>query len=399
MQNIIRNIDSNDIISLAGPQYEACISIYMAEEKTGRDTRKNAILFKELCHRAEEKLIRYGIEKDAVSKLLAPLKELEKDEGFWQTRDQGLAVFRSADMLKTFLLPVAFEPMEIVDQHFYIRPLLAAHTPQGVSHVLVVNREDIRLITMDEKGQQERRPPEQLRSYKKFMENFEFAEHAQFHSGEGAPRGGSNNWPVFQGEGTADDEAPDNYYLGVYYHQVKNWLEELSLINQDRLYLVGDTKNTGVFVETAKDMNCSFEVLIEKNANAVTMEDIRDAVHEKNRLIYESAFERSTEDLLQIEASQPERVLTDTAEILAAAHNQRIRTLFIPASNNSVWGHFDESNQGIEIEDNDNIQGGVGEELINLAAIRTLLNNGEVVPLPDKAMFEKVPHFAAICRW
>ncbi len=399
MQNIIRNIDSNDIISLAAPQYEACISIYMAEEKTGRDTRKNAILFKELCHRAEEKLTRYGIEKDAINDLLAPLKELEKDEAFWQTRDQGLAVFRSKDTLKVILLPVAFEPMEIVDQHFYIRPLLAAYTPQGINHVLIVNREDVLLITMGGDSQQEHRPPEPLRSFTKFMETFEFAEHAQFHSGEVAPRGGGDKWPAFQGEGTADDEAPDNYYLGVYYHQVKNWLEDLVPSNQERLYLVGDTKNTGVFIETAKDMNCSFEVLIEKNANAVTMQDIKDAVSEKNQRLYESTFEKSAEDLLQIEANQPERVLTDTAEILAAAHNHRIRTLFIPASNNSVWGHFNESNQGIEIEQDDNLRGGVGEELINLAAIRTLLNNGEVVPLPDKALFDNVPHFAAICRW
>lgn len=147
-------------------------------------------------------------------------------------------------------------------------------------------------------------------------------------------------------------------------------------------------------MKAAADLD--MKVLMNVNANAFDRNALQERIKDENERLAADGTNKSTEDLRRVEANEPDKVLTDPRRIISAAYAHRIETLFIPASSKNMWGHFDENSQRLILEKQDET---VGEELINLSAIKTLEYNGDVVPVPEETVFQEIPSFAAICRW
>jgi hypothetical protein len=89
-----------------------------------------------------------------------------------------------------------------------------------------------------------------------------------------------------------------------------------------------------------------------------------------------------------------EKTTQNIEKIVSSAYFKRVNTLFI-AENVHVWGKFDPEDNKVILE---KAQSYENQELLNLAAIHTLLNGGNVLMLKK----EKVPgkaEAAAILRY
>jgi hypothetical protein len=56
--------------------------------------------------------------------LLAPVRELGDDTGFWQHQADGLAVYVAPELMRSFRVPLELDENAVVGPRFRLRPLL-----------------------------------------------------------------------------------------------------------------------------------------------------------------------------------------------------------------------------------------------------------------------------------
>ena len=380
--HVINRINLKLLTFLTEDDCDACISLYMPVEQAGPQTRKNSIVFKDLCARTEEKLKKYGIHEDRITKLLHPLETIAADREFWESRPKGLAFFVSDTRQLVYRSRTAFPVEAIVDKRFYIRPLLPLAQQQGQVNIALLGRKGARLVKCSELQCRYIRPPEELRSLENFLSHHDFERSLQH-----AP---SRTAPFIHGQNTASDKAVEHHYLQDYYRAFKNWLQTKIRKGTD-LYLAGDDNNTGLFMKAAEDFPGNITPLIRKNIQAL---DDKELLKHVRTALTRHAGQKSAEEFerfLQTRSTAPERAIENAAgEIVAAAHASKIQTLFLPPEDEKIWGHFDAANQNIVLQEKP--EEDIGEELLNLAAIRTLRSGGAVFVNGNK-------NAAAIYHW
>jgi len=229
-------------------------------------------------------------------------------------------------------------------------------------------------------------PSGQLRSLEAFLSHYDFEKSLQ-HTG-------SRQAPHMHGQGAAGDKANENRYLLEYYKSFRDWLHN-QLPNIKKLYLVGDDDNIGAFLKVSGDMSYKPIPIIHKNIQSLDDAALLKEAESIMALQAEEEANRKFERFLQTRNNDPEKTLENSTEkILMAAHASQIETLFLPPEAEKIWGHFNSANQNITLEEKP--QEGVGEELLNLAAIRTLRSGGMVLVNNSG---EITKNAAAICHW
>lgn len=79
---------------------------------------------KNLIRQAEELLGANRRNPTTALKILQPALALLNDLQFWQRREQGLAIFLVDETIYAYHLPLMLEELVVVDNQFYIKPLL-----------------------------------------------------------------------------------------------------------------------------------------------------------------------------------------------------------------------------------------------------------------------------------
>ena len=121
-------------------------------------------------------------------------------------------------------------------------------------------------------------------------------------------------------------------------------------------------------------------------------------LHEKAWKIASPIFKRSQKEAFQkfekLYSLGSDQAVIKLEQIIPAANNKRIETLFV-ATNEQRWGKYYEYSNQVEARD----QPDAGDEdLLDFAAVHTLINHGVVYPLSR----DKMPHkksVAAIFRY
>lgn len=385
----LETIDHDVLIELTQNDYDACVSLYMPIKRAGAEARQNQVLFRQLCQAVEQKMTRYKVDNKLKDALLASLQTLESEDSLWQNRTEGLAIFAAQDDIYIFHAPMAFTAHAFVDRRFYIRPLLPLLHRQGALSLVLLNQEGARLLSCHGKGCEEVLPPQHLRSLQNYLGMHEFDKSLQFRSNASpaAHTDGGGYAPAYHGQGAAGDSAQANKYLEDYYHHFKNWLLKEGKLPH-RVYLAADAHNEGLFRKAADGLPIEIVTLIKKNVRHMEDREIFAAVQAEleNTSLHEN--EEAYDSLPQVE----DAVMHSPAQIVKAAHEKRIRTLFLPESDNQLWGWFDHKKHQTIVENSSDVM--VGEELYNLAAIRTLQTGGTVIVRAGDQM-----KTTAVCRW
>ncbi|HEY2291487.1 MAG TPA: hypothetical protein VGM86_12370 [Thermoanaerobaculia bacterium] len=367
----IRREDIADLLQLPG---RPRVSIYMPTFRAGAETQQNPIRLKNLLRAVQEKLVEGGMESTGAAELMSPVRELVDDQAFWQTASDGLAIFRSPEVFRTYRLPAALDELALVNDRFHLKPLFTLLAEDQPFYVLAISLKSIRLIAATRHHAEELEIPGVPQSLNEALGDLT-RRYTQFQPSTSSKTVARS--PIFHGHGTGEDN------LKAEIAQFFNLADKALLRTMDRdvpVVLAGVEYLLPRYKETTEHRQVLDEGLT-GNAEGLSPEELRDMAWEIVEPVLTADRRRAAErygDLLGTG-----RASSRYEEILPAAHDGRIDTLFV-ARGVRLWGNYEEKKREVRLQENqDRAQKG-GEDLLDLAAVKTFLNGGKVFAVPQQ---------------
>ncbi|WBX82901.1 hypothetical protein [Sphingosinicella microcystinivorans] len=131
---------------LAGLRTDACISIYLKTTPVTPDTDASRIELGNLLREAGRQLEENGHSKKQLALLLDPLHDLIDDDDFWRYQANSLAIFATADTLRTYRLANNLTSMVQVSDRPHLKPLFRAITFPHSALILAFSENAVRLV-------------------------------------------------------------------------------------------------------------------------------------------------------------------------------------------------------------------------------------------------------------
>ncbi|OPL12815.1 MAG: hypothetical protein AVO39_03895 [delta proteobacterium MLS_D] len=345
--NTVQSLD--ELLDLAHKHVGVCVSLYMPTYRKGAETQQNQIRFKNLIRDAENQLMQRDLRPSETRELLSPAQELMNNELFWRNQKQGFALFLSPDSFHSFKSPDSFDELVVVAERFHLKPLIRIMARDIVFFILAVSLRNIRLFECTRRQQKEI-PLEGIpRGLSEALDLDDFEKRLQLHTG------------------SEDTKAQALKF----FQQVDRGLQEYLRDRRDALIFAGVEYLFPIYRE-ANTYPRLLETTISGNPEGLSADEL----HGLAMPLVEAILQEKENDALsQYRKSAGTGLASrDLREIIQAAHHGRIGILFV-AHGVQEWGVFDEDNGRIHMtEPNDPIS----EDLLDFAAIRTLLNGGTV---------------------
>ncbi|HHO47192.1 MAG TPA: hypothetical protein ENN06_01855 [Desulfobacteraceae bacterium] len=356
-----------EIMALIEKEAEHCISIYLPVHRFGDP--QDTIRFKNLLGRAQRQLEEKGLRSVEAVKLLEPEHALLEDLQYWKKLgSEGMAVFICAGLRERYLLPARFSESVTVSRRFKVKPLVPLITGDGRFFILALNKNDTRLFigsrnSITEIGLPEGAPA----SIQEALKYDESEKQLQYHTG--APAAGGRRQAMFHGQGAGGDDEREN--ITRFFQQLERHLSPVFYEHKIPVVPVGveylpplyrEIDSSGTLIPGSLNVNPG--ALDPDELHRRTWEMVAPLFAEKERKAREKFHALHGTGL----------AVTDLAEIVTAARDGRVETLFT-LEGVQIWGVFDyDRNMIIPVADD--FPGAV--DLLDLSVALTLSGNGGV---------------------
>jgi hypothetical protein len=361
-----------------------CVSLFMPTVKAG-DTQQNSIRYKNLLRSAAERLEERGLRSPEADALLEPAKGLVNDYSFWEHQDEGLAVFRSRDLFRTFRLPMDVRELAVVEERFHLKPLFPMLHGDGRFYILALSLKNVRLIEANRHSARE----------------VDLDAHGVPTSREEAlgtltrsfiARGNMNGGPMFFGHGAAEDDLKAE--IVNYFNRVDDALAKAP-IDRSAPFVLAGVEYLLPRYKDATELPNVLEEGLTGNFEGVRAEELQQAAWPIVEPLFLDDQKRQTDRYGELAGSG--RASSRLEEILPAAYDGRVEALFT-ARGVRVWGSYDPESREARFEEEQNAQTNGSEDLIDLAAIQSYIKGGKIFAVEQQYVPEgKVA--AAIFRW
>jgi hypothetical protein len=320
----------------------------------------------------EKSLEDFGVDKHTAAMLMGPIQNLASSvemEGQWH---RDLVLFRSRELFRYFSVLELDKGFVEVGEEFQIRPLLSQISVEQRFYILALSQKHVRLLRGSYRSVEEVPlrgvVPQNLETWL----NARIPDHVLDNRSSGGPSTGSMKGVMF---GTNSDQDRSGEYLAHFFRAIDSGLRKILGAEDAPLILAGVLPETKLYARVN-----SYPRLLEEtvqgspeklSANELQKRSIEIARHTFTRLL-----SKTMQDVKQ--RSGTNRVVTDTDSILKAACEGRVSVLLLceDAERRGAW---DEATQEVLPGDQD---------LLNLAALRTLSHGGHAFALPSSAMPE-----------
>jgi len=141
-----------EVERLLAKRDDALVSIYVPTTPVTSEVGAARIELKTLAAEAAEQMQAEGADRRAVLEVRESIDDLLEDDDFWAEQSHSLAVFASADGLRTFRLPNRLTSEVEVGDRFYVKPLLRAVTFPQTAFVLALAGGSVRLVEITRDG-------------------------------------------------------------------------------------------------------------------------------------------------------------------------------------------------------------------------------------------------------
>ncbi len=385
-------ISRNELRTLAEQRDQTSVSIYMPAVKAGSEIQQNPIRFKNLLNEAENQLREAGLDTVEIAALLQPAQQLMDDEVFWQQQSAGLALFLASGQSRAFRMPLEFESLVVVTDHFHLKPLFRLLSHDGQFYILALSQKGVRLFQGSHYSVSEVNVEDVPESVYELLDYDELERHLQFHSRTRTPGAASGDRPAaFHGQSVAkEDEKQD---IKKYFQRIDNALEPFLEDGKRPLVLAG----VDYLLPIYRDVS-SYPYLADEEIVGSPKTWDADALHARAWEIVAPSFADKEAETRrrykELQANAPSRTSQELEEIVSAAYFERVAALFVDKDAH-CWGTFDpESNEVVEHE----AQQAGDEDLLDLAAIHTFLNSGQLFSVSSTSMPDETT-VAAILRY
>ncbi|MGH8015283.1 MAG: hypothetical protein ACREBV_03745 [Candidatus Zixiibacteriota bacterium] len=389
MEPPMDTITIKEIKSLIDSRNGVCLSIYVPTFISGKEVEQNQIRYKNLLRNAEEQLKANGYRPNEIEELIEPLKKYVDDSLFWKYQSHGLAVFRSKNHFYSYRLPLEFKELSVVSRRFHIKPLLPFFNREGQFYLLAFSKGKIRLFRGSKYSTSEVELSDIPKSLQEALKFDVYSKELQFQTG--APRHGNRRDAIFFGGGS--NEPKEKNEILRFLQQVDKGINEYLKKSQAPLVLAGVDYLIPIYEEANK-----YPHLINKHISGNPDDLTPEKLHEKAwELVAPKFYEdqgKAQDRFKQLHGSSSRLASLEINEIILAAYDKRIETLFV-ANDVQVWGSFD--SRSLETAIHDSPADG-NEDLLDFASAHTLINGGTVYPMPQKKVPRQRPA-AAIFRF
>ncbi len=359
-----------DIQALMNDTSRVCVSILLPTQPVS-DVHQATIRLKNLTREAERQLTELGMAAPAATALMQPVWEKIGEDRFWQGVGAGLAIYRSPEQFKAFRVARLLEETAMVNDHFLIRPLIPLLNGDGRFYVLALSQNHVRLLRGNREYIQEV-PLEDVPGSLAEALNEEPERH--FYDRNNAFGAGM----AYHGHSEAKDSH--NEKLARFFHQVDRGLhkylkeERAPLILAAVDYLIPIYRQANTYPHLFADT-------IPGNPEEKGAQELHDRAWPLAAPHYEAALQSAREQYL-LAAATTTLASGNLEEIVSAAFFGRIDTLFT-VNRTQRFGWFDPEANLVHLHEE--AEPG-DEELINFAAMQTLLHGGVVFALEPEAM-------------
>lgn len=356
---VVDHLTVEELKQLLGRYPGWCISLYMPTHRTGQDTEQDPIRLKNLLREAEERLLAKDLRKADVDGILERARALLIDPVFRRHQSDGLALFASAERMITYRLPIRFDELVVVSDNFHLKPLLQYFANDGHFYILALSQNQVRLLegtrhTVDEV------PIESMPDTMADALQFDrFEKHLNLYTGTAE---------VYHGFNATDDEK--NRILR-WFHKVDEELIKYLAGEHSPLVLAGVEYYFPLY-QSASAYPHILDDGVPGNPDLLKPEEF----HAGAWPLVEPIFKQKKEDAIDRyhQLSATERTTTDLVQIVQSAFHGRVDTVFMPVDI-QVWGQADLGTGEVTVHP-DHESG--DEDLLDLAAVQTFINQGEV---------------------
>lgn len=353
------------------PLYEErtgpCISLYLPVSISGIHASQGTIRLKNLLRQASVELSAQGLDPPAIDALLEPLENLFDDSSIWSTREQGMVLFRAPGFTRSFHLHHTLPERCVIGDHFFLKPLLPYVVRDQPFYVLALSQNATRLLEATCRIVRRIALPGLPGSLTDALGEQKTAQYLQYHT---ASRARAAAFPaVYHGQGVGEGDV--KHELHRYLGRVEAAMRKLLAGRTTPLVLAGAEPLPFIYREISGYPGLADEV-IRGNPEHLSDAELRDRAW---RILEPKILEmrRRAADRFG-ELATAGRASSHVTEIVPAAHDGRVETLFV-ACDTDVWGRLDERLRTVQVhaqpENGD-------EDLLDNAALFSLRNGGAV---------------------
>lgn len=370
----IPELTNKELQSLLTCEKTPAVSIFMPTPPSVRSANENVVRLKGLLRRAEGEWAARSQHDPNVHALLRPIEHLVGAETL-SCDGKSLALFAAMDFFRAYSLPFELPELVNIGGRLFLRPLLPMLAGDDRFYILALSQKHVRLLYGTLYGSKEVQLHGVPANLFEVFENESFGRQKQFHT---ASRADAGNRPIPHGSGT---EIKDRI-IG-FFRRVEKGVTDAIKHQTAPLILAG----VSYILPLYREVNTSPALVddaITGNPDSLSAQQLHAAGWEIVQRRVEREKKRARDQYKEL-AGTPQ-TSSNLREIVAASHNGRILSLFL-AEGAEQWGFWD-SEQGVAHVHHNREPG--DEDLLNFAAIQTLLHHGNVysvapVELPDGA--------------
>ncbi len=364
MVDLLTNDQIRELAAVRG----RCITIAIPTSSAGRERLEGPVRLKNQIERAHAMLVAEGMRPTLAHDLLLPATELLPDQEFWMEQTQGLVILIGEGRQSILRLPVAVPELAVVGNHFHIRPLLLAVIDQE-AFVLALDAKHTRLLRIEGEKVEEVDVPAMPHSIEEAL-GPEYSEKQRQMRSLGP---NSHQGSVSHGAGDRGSDVKDRDLR--FSQAIDRALVKFINGNHARLILAADEPMLSIY-RNASHLTTILEEPIVGSPRRVTLEQL--AVKARSILARERD-EKIRALLDQCHTLEPlGRTEADLNKLIGAAKEGRVASLLLDRES-LRWGFTDRPALELVPE-----QAPGSEDLLNLAAIETLANGGQVIEVGEE---------------
>ncbi|MEN9507576.1 MAG: hypothetical protein RLZZ621_139 [Gemmatimonadota bacterium] len=353
------------------------ISLYLPTGRYQPTRLEERIQYRGLIREAEQSL-RMEHKQDLIDTLLAPLVTLAEDESFWAHIKQGLAVFRSQDLMTVYRLQRPVPRLAIVADSFHIKPLLRIMQSADAFAVLALTGDHVRLFTGNRDGLDEVHLHHDVpRSLVAALGN-QLTEPVETAAGVGKTGHAVGSYSMRHAVGSREDEVDkdtEKFFRIIDRAIIKHHTQP----DGTPLILAALPQHQPVFRTVSHNPQLWPEG-ITGNPDAFTVEELREKAWVLMRPRYLARLQQVLDDF---GAAEPRALASDAVEAIAlAALGGRVRTLLVD-QDRLIPGRIDQQTGQVhfgQLEDPHT------DDVLDELAEMTLRTGGEVIIAPGERM-------------
>lgn len=261
----------------------------------------------------------------------------------------------------------------MVGRRFHLKPLMPLLSYGGKFYILALSQQEVRFLRGTGYSVGEIDLEDVPTSLAEALRYDDPEERLQFHTDTSAPHVRGEQHAAFYGSGAAADEEKER--LLRYFQQVSAGIDDLLAEERSPLVLAGVDYLLPIYRQ-ANSYGHLTEAEITGNPEEMSASELHEQAWQIVAPICDEAQQAEADRFPAAQAH--DRASDELDAVVSAAHYGRVETLFV-ALEEEQWGSFEPETNQLEVHAEREAD---DDDLLDVAAIQTLLNGGTVFAVP-----------------